>query len=124
MKIKNLIFIEKVNVPDKRYIDLVDDYKTYPLGGGEWSIEAVSNDFNRGVIMEWVGLNGTQPGEECTDLWGEVYEWQEDPEGGLAIAEKGYSYNIYEAPDGTRGSYKYFMKEVRRGHLHGLLIEL
>lgn len=124
MKIKGLEFVERVNVPDKKYIDLVDRYESFSLGGGEWSIEAISNSFKYGIIEEWVGLNGTQPGEECDDLWGEVYEWQEDPNGGLAIAEKGYSYNIYEAPDGTRGSYSFFRKEALKGRLHGCLVTL
>lgn len=127
MKIQGLIATQTVNVKAVKAIDLVVSYQTYSLGGGEWSIEAKTS-YDQSIwgpsIKEWVGSNGTRESEEPTDLWAEVREWEKDPQGGQAIIKPSYSYQEYEAPDGCRGSYKYFLREVQRGHLHGCLITL
>lgn len=124
MKIQGLIATQVIKVAAVKAIDLVVSYQTYALGGGEWSIEAKTSH-DQSVwgpsIMEWVGSNGTRDGES-TDLWAEVREWEKDPQGGLAVIKSAYSYQEYEAPDGTRGSYSFFKREIDKGRLHGLLL--
>jgi hypothetical protein len=124
MKIQGLIATQLIKVDEVRAIDLVVSYQTYSLGGGEWSIEAKTS-YDQSIwgpsIKEWVGSNGTD-GEDPTDLWAEVREWEKDPQGGLAIIKPAYSYQEYEAPDGTKGSYQFFKKEINHGRLHGLLL--
>lgn len=125
MKIQGLIATQVIKVAAVKAVDLVVNYQTYSLGGGEWSIEAKTSH-DQSVwgpsIMEWVGSNGTRDGEEPTDLWAEVREWEKDPQGGLAVIKSAYSYQEYEAPDGTRGSYSFFKREIGKGRLHGLLL--
>ncbi len=125
MRIEGLIATQVINVAAVRAIDLVVSYQTYALGGGEWSIEAKTTH-DQSVwgpsIKEWVGSNGTRGGGEPTDLWAEVNEWEKDPQGGLAIVREAYSYQEYEAPDGIRGSYSFFKREINNGRLHGLLL--
>jgi hypothetical protein len=36
--------------------------------------------------------------------------------------ETGEKVQMFRAPDGTRGTYKFFLKEAERGRLHGCLI--
>ena len=36
--------------------------------------------------------------------------------------ETGETIQMFRAPDGTRGTYKFFLKEAERGRLHGCLI--
>lgn len=122
MKIQGLIATQLIKVDAIRAIDLVVSYQTYSLGGGEWSIEAKTSYDQWGPsIKEWVGSNGTD-GENPTDLWAEVREWEKDPQGGLAVIKPAYSYQEYEAPDGTKGSYQFFKREINHGRLHGLLL--
>jgi len=125
MKIRGLVVARIVEVAAVKAVDLVVSYQTYSLGGGDWSIEAkTSNDQSAWgpSIMEWVGSNGTRNGEEPTDLWAEVEEWEKDPQGGQVIVKPAYSYREYEAPDGVKGSYSFFKREINNGRLHGLLL--
>lgn len=123
-KIKGLTFAGSISVPETRACDLVVSYQTYALGDGLWSIEAKTTSDQScwgPSIMEWVGSNGTR--EEADDLWAEVSAWEKDPEGGLKVVKEAYSYNEYAAPDGTRGSYGFFQREIFAGRLHGLLAQ-
>ena len=36
--------------------------------------------------------------------------------------ETGEKVMMFRAPDGTRGSYNYFLREVERGRLHGCIV--
>ena len=36
--------------------------------------------------------------------------------------ETGERVQMFRAPDGTRGSYSFFVKEVERGRLHGCIV--
>ncbi len=38
------------------------------------------------------------------------------------VFETGEVIDIYEAPDYTRGSYEYFLREASRGRLHGCTV--
>lgn len=122
MRINNLIKTQVVKVKEVRVIDLVVSYQTYPLGGGEWSIEAKTTS-DQSVwgpsIKEWVGSNGTH--SEPDDLWQRVRDWENDPKGGLKIVKPAYSYQEYKAPDGKTGSYSFFVREIFNGRLHGLV---
>ena len=125
MKIQGLDYVGMTHVDEVRAIDLVTGFQTYAVGDGQWSIEAkTSQDMSAygPSCMEWVGSNGTRYDEEPDDLWAQVEEWQNDPEGGLKVVKEGYDYRTYEAPDGTRGSISYFKREAMRGHLHGCVV--
>lgn len=122
MQIIGLKLTGKINVPALRKRDLVVSYQTYSIGDGEWSIEAkTSNDQSvwGPSIEEWVGSNGTR--EEADDLWEQVRQWQNDPDGGLMVIRPSYSYKEYVAPDGCSGPYSFFKKEIEKGRLHGLV---
>lgn len=125
MRLQGLVKANRVEVPALRNIDLVESYQTYSLGDGLWSIEAKTSS-DQSVwgpcLKEWVGSNGTR--EPQDDLWEQVESWEKDPEGGLKVVREAYSYQEWEAPDGTIGSKSYFMREAKRGHLHGLLLML
>lgn len=112
MKIEGLIYVGRVNVPEKTNGQKAANYGTFAVGDGEWSIEARDADGN--LLAEFVGLNGTN-GEEPTDLWAQVNEWAKQ------VATPAYSYKEFEAPDGTRGSITFFRSEAERGRLHGCL---
>lgn len=123
MRIKGLNFVEIVNVPALTVADTVYNYSSHSLGDGLWSIEAQETPDPWGpCIREWVGSNGTRYDEEADDLWEEVRQWEQDPNGGGKILREAYSYKKYEAPDGVRGSYSFFLKEIENGNLHGLLL--
>ena len=36
--------------------------------------------------------------------------------------ETGERVQMFRAPDGTRGSYSFFVREVERGRLHGCIV--
>lgn len=114
MKINGLKVAGIINVPALKNADLSARYETHALGGGEWSIEVYGR--NDEFLKEFVGLNGTRPDEDATDLWAEVYEWEE------LVARPAYSYKEYVAPDGTTGSISYFRREIARGYLHGCVV--
>jgi hypothetical protein len=124
MNIQGLVATQVIKVNAVKAVDLVVSYQTYSVGGGQWSIEAKTTH-DQSVwgpcIKEWVGSNGTRD-EEATDLWAQVEEWEKDPQGGQQIVKPAYSYQEYEAPDGARGSYSFFKKEINSGRLHGLLV--
>lgn len=113
MRILGLVKDTIVRVPVKYNGDLVSKTATHAVGGGEWSIEVYDN--NDTFLKEFVGSNGTRD-EEATDLWAEYDAWAKE------IANKAYNYQSYKAPDGTTGSYKYFVKEVMHGRLHGCIV--
>jgi hypothetical protein len=124
MRINNLVKTQVVNVKEIKAVDLVVNYQSYSLGDGEWSIEAkTTQDMSvwGPSIMQWTGNNGTR-GYEADDLWAEVEKWEVDPHGGLEVIRPGYSYQQYQAPDGTYGSYSFFKKEVMNGRLHGCVV--
>lgn len=102
-------------MPALRNGDSVAKYETHAVGGGEWSVEAL--DCYGGFIHEWVGLNGSRPGEEATDLWAEVKEWEAE------ICRPAYEYQEWLAPDGTAGSRSFFNREIEAGRLHGLIVK-
>ena len=112
MKLRGFINKETVIMTNAA---LVDHYETYSIGDGQWSIEAKETPA-QGVwspcLKEWVGSNGTRYDEEPDDLWARVAEWEKE------VIDK---YKVLVAPDGTRGKYSFFMKEARKGHLHGLI---
>jgi len=114
MKISNLTFAGIVHVPALKNADLSARYETHAIGGGEWSIEVYGP--NGEFLKEFVGSNGTRPGEEATDLWVEVSEWEQE------VARPAHSYKNYTAPDGATGSISFFRREVERGRLHGCVI--
>lgn len=94
--------------------DLVARYTVHALGGGEWSIEAHEGyDEWSPCIKEWVGSNGTR--EPADDLWKRADEWAEQVH---------HKYKLWKAPDGEVGSMTYFMREAKRGHLHGCILAL
>ena len=101
MKILGLKKLEKKIIKNG---DLVTSYKTYSLGDGLWSIEMM--DENKRTVKEFVGRNGTRHGEEADDLYLKMEEWNME----------------YKAPDGSRGSYNYFKREIDKGRLHGLVV--
>lgn len=108
MKILGLKKLEKKIIKNG---DLVTSYKTYSLGDGLWSIEMM--DENKRTVKEFVGRNGTRPGEESDDLYAEMDVWKN---------RINHSYFEYRAPDGSRGSYNYFKREIEKGRLHGLVV--
>lgn len=113
MEIYGLNLTGLVSVPERKNWQNATEYKTFALGGGDWSIEVYSDDE---LLAEFVGSNGTREGEEGDDLWAEVEEWKE------RVARPAYSYKEYEAPDGKRGSYNYFVHEALKGRLHGCVV--
>ena len=38
--------------------------------------------------------------------------------------QTGENVQLYFAPDGTRGTYSFFMREVERGRLHGCVVSV
>lgn len=108
MKILGLKKLEKKIIKNG---DLVTSYKTYSLGDGLWSIEMM--DENKRTVKEFVGRNGTRHGEEADDLYLKMEEWKN---------KINHSYMEYKAPDGSRGSYNYFKREIDKGRLHGLVV--
>lgn len=52
---------------------------------------------------------------EADDLYASIFAWRN---------KINHSYMEYRAPDGSRGSYKYFYKEVLKGRLHGLIVSV
>lgn len=123
MRLQGLQFVEQVNVPRTYIKDILGECTTHAIGGGEWSIEAHHKDGR--LLKEFVGANGTQSyvgedgylhNEEVADLWSELHDWAEK-----TIWTEAHSYKKYQAPDGTKGSYTFFTKEVMKGHLHGLI---
>lgn len=119
-KLQGLQFVGIVDVPAKTNQDLADHWESFSLGDGLWSIEVYSepamSEYDPPCIKEFCGTNGTRDGEECDDLWGELNEWLNE------VIKPAYSYKEYEAPDGTRGSFSHFQREVARGRLHGLIV--
>lgn len=121
MKIRiNKILISGFEVATRTVFngDLVRGTQTYSLGGGEWSLCAYST-YNPTIwdtpIKEFIGSNGTQPDEEATDLWAEFDKWCEKVH---------HSFKVYIAPDGTAGSYKWWVKEIAKGRLHDLIVTI
>lgn len=94
--------------------DLAYSTKTFSLGSGEWSIEVY--DSNGCFLKEFVGdngvANGWNPEGNFDDLWSWYHEW---------CKQEHHCYKELEAPDGTKGSFSFFMREARRGYLHGCL---
>jgi hypothetical protein len=94
--------------------DLAYSTQTFSLGSGEWSIEVY--DGNGCFLKEFVGdngvANGWNPEGNFDDLWSWYHEW---------CKEEHHSYTEWEAPDGKKGSFSFFMREANRGHLHGCL---
>ena len=119
-KVKGLQFVRIVEVPETTNAHRANHWKSFSLGDGLWSIEVYSeparSEYDPPCIKEFCGTNGTRDGEECADLWAELNEWLHE------VIKPAYSYKEYEAPDGTRGSYSYFQREVAAGRLHGLLV--
>lgn len=70
-------------------------------------------DENKRTVKEFVGRNGTRHGEEADDLYAEMDAWRN---------KTSYSYMEYKAPDGSRGSYNYFKREIDKGRLHSLVV--
>lgn len=110
-----LEFEETEQMPALTNGDLVGHTETHALGGGEWSIEVY--DQYGSFIKEFVGLNGTQPGEEATDLWAEYDEWAEK------IAKPAKNVAKFRSPDGTVETKWWFYNEAKRGRLHGLICQ-
>lgn len=108
-------FEEVEQMPALTNGDLVGHTETHALGGGEWSIEVY--DQHGSFMTEFVGLNGTQPGEEATDLWAEYDEWAEQ------IAKPAKNVAKFKSPDGTVETKWWFYNEAARGRFHGLLMQ-
>lgn len=113
MKIGNLTFAGIVHVSALKNADLSARYETHAIGGGEWSIEVYGKDGE--FLKEFVGFNGTR-GEEATDLWAEVSQWEQE------VAHPAYSYKKFVSPDGTAGSMSFFRSEISKGRLHGCVV--
>lgn len=125
MRLQGLKKVGIIEVPAVKAVDLVESCQTYALGDGMWSIEAKTSADQSvwgPAIAEWVGSNGTREPED--DLWAQVEEWAQDPNGGQMVVKEAYSYVEYEAPDGTKGSKAFFYREAKKGFLHGLLLRL
>lgn len=113
INIIGLIPMAWVKVPAITNGMLVGNTETHAIGGGEWSIEVF--DENGCFLEEFVGSNGTR--EPADDLWAQFDEWCSE------IAKRSYKYRQYKSPDGTLGSYSYFMRQIQKGHLHGLIVK-
>lgn len=109
-KIK-FIGLKKVEMITITNGDLVANTQTYALGDGMWSIEVTGS--NGELLKEFVGLNGTRPDEEADDLWSEYGEWSKKVH---------HKVQLWESPDGTKGSFSWFLREAERGNLYGLLV--
>lgn len=114
MKLQGLRFVERVNVPRTYIKDILGECSTHSVGDGQWTIEAYHKDGR--LLKEFIGENGTKNNVEPTDLWSELDKWAEE-----TIWAEAHSYKKYQAPDGTEGSYTFFLNEVIKGHLHGLV---
>ena len=121
MKLIGFVASRKVVVAPVTISAAVCQYKTFACGGGEWSLELWDKEDS--CIQEFVGNNGTKnvwnPSGESDDLWEEASEWLQLH--GEEIYKEGYSFREYEAPDGFWRSYSWFLKEARKGNLHGLI---
>lgn len=92
--------------------DLVATTETFAVGGGDWSIEV--RDRQGYLLREFVGSNGTR--DEADDLWASYDKWA------AKEVRPAYSYMEWEAPDGTKGAYSFFVREAKRGNLHGCVV--
>lgn len=113
INIIGLIPMAWVKVPATTNGMLVGNTETHAIGGGEWSIEVF--DKNGCFLEEFVGSNGTR--EPADDLWAQFDEWCD------GIVKPSYKYRQYKSPDGVLGSYSYFMSQIQKGHLHGLIVK-
>lgn len=109
-KIK-FIGLKKVEMITITNGDLVADTQTYALGDGMWSIEVT--DHKGCLLAEFVGPNGTRPDGEADDLWAKYDEW---------FKRLHHRVQLWESPDGTKGSFSWFLREAERGNLHSLLV--
>lgn len=115
-----------VKVPRTYIKDILGECSTHSVGDGEWTIEAYH--VNGTFLKEFCGENGTRTyvgdddrlhNVEADDLLSELYKWAKS-----TIYKEKYSYKNYQAPDGTTGSYSFFVREAGKGHLHGLVVIL
>lgn len=123
MKLQGLKYVGLVKVPHTYIKDILGECSTHSVGDGQWTIEARHK--NGELLKEFIGENGTETyigdddclhNVEADDLWSELDKWAES-----TIYKEKYSYKNYQAPDGTTGSYSFFVREVSKGHLHGLV---
>lgn len=80
--------------------------ETHSLGGGEWSIELYIDDQ---FYKEWIGLNGTRPDEEKSDLWSEFDQWWEHHKNDIL-----YKQSIFVAPDGYKMSARQWKRQIEK----------
>lgn len=124
MRLQGLKYVGLVKVPRTYIKDILGKCSIHSVGDGEWTIEAYH--VNGTLLKEFCGENGTRTyvgdddclhNVEADDLWSELDKWAES-----TIYKDEYSYKDYQAPDGTTGSYSFFVREVGKGHLHGLVV--
>lgn len=106
--LKGLEFVTKFFVYNE---DLVKETTTFSLGGGMWSIEVLG--YNGQCLKEFVGNNGADSLYEADDLWAKYDEWSK---------RLHHRVQLWESPDGTKGSFSWFLREAERGNLHSLLV--
>ena len=122
LKLKRAFLAQSEKVTEAKpvtNIELVKSSTIHSLGGGQWSIElhAGYDDWSE-CLAEFVGSNGQCFGEEASDLWAEVREWEKDPEGGLAIHH--WEASVWRCPDGCEMTLKQWLRAVDEGRLHGV----
>ena len=106
-----ILGLKKIGVITVCNGDYVANTKTFSLGDGEWSLEAL--DRNGHCLKEFVGNNGTKEGYEYDDLYSLYESWARMVH---------HKYMVFSAPDGTQSSISWFRKEIKKGRLHGLIV--
>lgn len=119
-KILKSFFDQSVKVRDAEavtFADMVESSSTHSLGGGQWSIElhAGRDDWSE-CLAEFVGSNGQCYNEEADNLWAEVQDWYINE----GLKTHHYTESIWETPDGSQLTKTSFLREVQKGHLHGV----
>ena len=107
-----IIGLRKLGKKVVKNSDIAVSYSTHSVGDGLWTIEV--EDKHGACIKEFVGENGTRYPK--TDLYAEMRKWWDN---GIFC-----TYVEYEAPDGSKGSYSHFKREIDRGRLHGLVVSV
>lgn len=108
MEINNLIFKEVKTLKGK---DVAHDIEEITIGNNISFIE-VRNKFKK-IVKRIPAKKGAQG--NFNNLRKQLEIW---------LRSDFLKYRLYEAPDGTQGSYKHFLREVDKGNLHGLVVSV